>query len=354
MKKIAINLTFIVALLTINVQAQNTFPATGNAGIGTTSPLQPLHVEGKRILLGNSGEARYQLYNRGGVAEWVFGQKNSGSHNFIFSKLVSGIESDYFTITSSGLVGIGTSSPLEKLHISGPRVYISNAGEARYHLYNHGGVAEWVFGQKNSTSHDFILSKLVSGTETNYLTVSSSGIVSIAGGLNLGSGQTIYSPGRLHIAGEELLYLLNKSGVVIGKEWGGNGELTVQGITRIGAVSGTPAGYKLYVQSGILTEKVRVAINGSGNWADYVFHKDYKLSSLSELEKFIQRNRHLPNIPSAEEVVRDGIDLGQMNAKLLEKIEELTLYMIEMNKKNENLLKQIQELKCEVESLKNN
>lgn len=88
------------------------------------------------------------------------------------------------------------------------------------------------------------------------------------------------------------------------------------GSIMIGNTS-TPAGYKLYVQTGILTEKVRVAVIGSSNWADYIFHKNYKLPALSEVERFVKQYKHLPGIPSAEEVVRDGIDLGQMNAKLL-------------------------------------
>jgi len=88
--------------------------------------------------------------------------------------------------------------------------------------------------------------------------------------------------------------------------------------------------YHLYVKGGILTEHVRVAIDNSANWKDNVFAPDYKLKSISDLKEFINKNHHLPNIPSAEEVVKDGIDVGEMNAKLLGKVEELTLYIIEM------------------------
>lgn len=68
-------------------------------------------------------------------------------------------------------------------------------------------------------------------------------------------------------------------------------------------------------------------------WADYVFRRDYKLMPLSDVEKHIQDKGHLPNIPSAAEVMKNGINLGEMDAKLLEKIEELTLYSIEQEKK---------------------
>ncbi len=120
----------------------------------------------------------------------------------------------------------------------------------------------------------------------------------------------------------------------------GDGVTSIAGVTTIGNVT-APAGYKLYVESGILTEKVKVAVKGTSNWSDYVFAKDYKLLSLGEVESYIRKNKHLPGVPSAEEVVKDGIDMATMDAKLLEKIEELTLYMIEMKKENEKLKNRI-------------
>lgn len=90
--------------------------------------------------------------------------------------------------------------------------------------------------------------------------------------------------------------------------------------------------YRLFVKDGIKAEKVKVEVPSAHGWADYVFNKDYKLNSLEEVEKHIHEKGHLPNIPSADEVVRNGINLGEMDAKLLEKIEELTLYSIEQNK----------------------
>jgi hypothetical protein len=117
------------------------------------------------------------------------------------------------------------------------------------------------------------------------------------------------------------------------------------GTVKIGDVP-MPAGYKLYVEQGILTERVKVALKTSGNWADHVFAPGYKLKSLPEVEKFIKENKHLPGIPSAETLVKDGgIDMNRMFAKQMEKIEELTLYMIEIKKENEQLKKEIKALK---------
>jgi hypothetical protein len=106
-----------------------------------------------------------------------------------------------------------------------------------------------------------------------------------------------------------------------------------------------PEGYLLYVKKGILAERVRVAVATSANWADYVFDDDYKLMPLNEVEAFIKANDHLPNVPSANEIVDKGIDMAEMASKQMEKIEELTLYLIEANKRIEKLEKEIYRLK---------
>jgi trimeric autotransporter adhesin len=116
--------------------------------------------------------------------------------------------------------------------------------------------------------------------------------------------------------------------------------LDVQGTLRLGNVN-TPAGYRLYVEQGILAEKVKVAIKTSANWSDYVFDKGYQLKSLPEVEAYINKNKHLPGIPSGETLVKEGgIDVNQMFAKQMEKIEELTLYVIQQGKEIAQLKKE--------------
>lgn len=105
------------------------------------------------------------------------------------------------------------------------------------------------------------------------------------------------------------------------------GEVSV--LDRNAATSG---GYRLLVKGGMITEKIKVATAGSADWADYVFNNDYKVMPLEEVEAFIRANKHLPNVPSTDEMINNGNDLGKTDAKLLEKIEELTLYIIEINK----------------------
>ena len=108
--------------------------------------------------------------------------------------------------------------------------------------------------------------------------------------------------------------------------------LNSAGKVGIGTINLT-GDYNLFVTKGIRTEKVQVDVSKANGWADYVFEPAYQLKSLSQVEQFIKANKHLPEVPSAEQVLKQGIDLGQMDATLLKKIEELTLYVIEQNKR---------------------
>jgi trimeric autotransporter adhesin len=115
----------------------------------------------------------------------------------------------------------------------------------------------------------------------------------------------------------------------------------------IGAVAAnkTSVDYKLYVEKGILAEKVKISANA--NWPDYVFAKNYSLMPLKEVETFINTNNHLPEVPSATTIEKEGLDLGKMDATLLKKVEELTLYLIEQNKKIETLQAEVVRLKSQ-------
>ncbi|RYG29444.1 MAG: hypothetical protein EOO01_38210 [Chitinophagaceae bacterium] len=110
------------------------------------------------------------------------------------------------------------------------------------------------------------------------------------------------------------------------------------GIVRIGTTQAA-TGYMLNVGGKIIGEEVRVQLRTA--WPDYVFDDNYPLTSLDEVERFIKANKHLPNIPSAAQVESDGHLLGEMQTKLLEKVEELTLYIIDLKKEVEALKKQV-------------
>lgn len=107
-------------------------------------------------------------------------------------------------------------------------------------------------------------------------------------------------------------------------------------------------GYNLLVKGGILTEKIKVALAAPGtDWADYVFEPSYKakMLTLNEVEKYTLLHKHLPNVPSAEEMVKTGLDVSTVSKMFMEKIEELTLYMIELDK-------EVKALKAEKKALK--
>jgi len=107
----------------------------------------------------------------------------------------------------------------------------------------------------------------------------------------------------------------------------------------IGTTQINDANYRLFVEIGIRTRKVKVDV---ATWPDYVFAKDYHLPSLKEVEHFIHQNNHLPGVPSLEEIITNGVDVGETQAILLKKIEELTLYMIELKKENTELSRKIE------------
>lgn len=125
--------------------------------------------------------------------------------------------------------------------------------------------------------------------------------------------------------------------------------LDVNGTTKtnklyVGSVDATHAGsYFLSVNGPAIF--TRVVVKLYANWPDYVFEKNYKLKPLDSLNEYIQGNKHLPDMPSSEEMkYKDGIDLSEFNTKLLQKIEELTLYVIELKKENEQIKKEISKI----------
>ena len=136
--------------------------------------------------------------------------------------------------------------------------------------------------------------------------------------------------------------------------WFNSGSSQPNGKIYIGSNASYPSttgNYKLYVEGGILTEKVKVALRSTANWADYVFEKNYDLMPLKNVEEYIAAHRHLPGIDSASELSKNGLDLAEMQAKHMAKIEEMMLYIIEQNKTIEKNIKDIEELKKQVKAL---
>lgn len=122
-----------------------------------------------------------------------------------------------------------------------------------------------------------------------------------------------------------------------------NNLLVVQSTSeKVGIGTINTGSHKLAVEGTIGAREIKVESSG---WSDFVFEKDYPLKSLYELEDFINKNKHLPDIPNESEVLENGIELGKMDAKLLQKLEELTLYIIQQQKAIDQLKAELNDLK---------
>lgn len=129
--------------------------------------------------------------------------------------------------------------------------------------------------------------------------------------------------------------------------YGPTHQMTFKWNTGIGIGTNNPQ-YKLDVNGTIRAKEIKVETG----WADFVFAPDYNLPTLGEVELHIEAHKHLPGIPTEAEVKKNGVNLGEMNVKLLQKVEELTLYMIQQNKEIIQQGKVIESLKSEIDKLK--
>lgn len=242
------------------------------------------------------------------------------------------------TWPASGNVGIGTTSPTVKLDVVGGSGLFGGPTKLAY------------FGGRNSST----------GVNTNGIFLGSK---EFAVGAPL--AQLFYRSSIFSVLGATYTGFIdfgrpataNTTSASLSFGYGSTEYMRVNqdGKVRIGLDTNdikTPDGYKLFVEDGILTEKVKVAVKTTSDWADYVFASDYKRMTLDEVAAFTKANKHLPNVPSAEEIVNCGLDVAKMDAKLLEKIEELTLYIIDQDDNAKQLKAELSEQKKETECQK--
>ena len=138
----------------------------------------------------------------------------------------------------------------------------------------------------------------------------------------------IHNPGSGNQTPHHLEFYFDPPGGASGDEKWNVLVLNTNGNVGIG--TNDPGEYKLAVNGNIKAKEIVVT---QLNWSDFVFEKGYDLKPLEELEKFIEKNKHLPNIPTENEVKEKGLSIGDIQAKLLEKIEEMTLYIIQLQKR---------------------
>lgn len=271
---------------------------SGNVGIGINTPTEKLHVAGN-IKFGSStgGPASNSI-------EWFTSSFGSGFGHKIYSidpggrtdlriagRHNSGSWIDIMTFTSDGNVGIGETSPQFKFEV-------------------------------NSISRF----KAPSNTNANII---------IQGGVGVGTGYQAW-------------WLTGGNGIL---KIGGNGAtepstgaINIDYTGKVGIGTTSMGSFQLAVEGKIGAREVHVTLQNP--WPDYVFRDKYNLLPLDQLEKYILINNHLPDMPSEQQIKESGgIELGDMNTRLLKKIEELTLYIIQLKKENETIKKDIERLK---------
>lgn len=144
-----------------------------------------------------------------------------------------------------------------------------------------------------------------------------------------------YTDGEVDVTTLNATNINLNGSTLVSSQWASSGADLSYTTGNIGIGTNNTQGYMLAVAGNIVAEGVKVEL--AVNWPDFVFEKDFDLLSLKDIESYINKNGHLPNVPSAEEVKRNGISLGEMDATLLQKIEELTLHSIQQQKEIDSL-----------------
>lgn len=336
-------------------------------GIGTNAPLHKLNVNGihtdSRILLhsaGNNtdaGQADLMLwasepgltYNGVGIGNNIsnytttsgglklLNAARGGSYMRLLDNAISfnvlsasGIDKQAISINSIGNVGIGVASPTASLDINSPSVVgaetvlklkVSDAAQDYIRIINgtnsDGQFIPALNGYHVSDNRASLY--LTATTETN---------------MDTGTDPLMAFDSRTTSASVVTRPLFSWESY-------GNKKMILTSNGSLGIGTTTTGTHKLAVEGSIGAREIKVQATG---WSDFVFKKSYDLPTLEEVEKHINEKGHLKDIPSEEEVLKNGINLGEMNSKLLQKIEELTLYTIEQQKNTEKLTKVIETL----------
>lgn len=281
-----------VAILAVfsltQAMSQNTFPSTGDVGIGTTSPTATLDVRGTieaKPTTATGVQQRVSVYN-------VYTDPNNYER---FSMYYSA----NVAILKAENAGSGAARALQILTNSGDLQL--HDGNSRFRITS--GIVQ--VGNRQLWE----LRDLIFQTDNTYDVGASAASRPRTGYFGTSVVTPLVTTGQIQVSGN----LFSSGKIAIGET----------DMVKIG-------NYSLAVNGEAIFTKARVKLNS--NWPDYVFNADYQLLPLTELESFITANKHLPGIPSQQEISKQGIDLGDNQSLLLKKIEELTLYLIEQNK----------------------
>jgi hypothetical protein len=341
------------------------FSATGNFLLGTaTDDGNKLQVNGNvkvnNRVVGDVNHAYVEMSNVAGTSiNWGTGANQSA---VLAAGPILGVTNgqERLRITQGGSVGIGTSAPGALLHVNGNYAQTHPTFTGTYmveHIANNTIRFNSPVGEFMRVGPDNVVrfaGQMIESTTRGALLGNALG----------GNSLTTTAPVQFqNLVNDNTVTRLLGTDAAGNIKWrdaatisgGGSSQWTTSasniyygtGNVGIGTTNITDANYKLFVETGIRTRKVKV---DQSTWPDYVFYQQYKLPSLIEVESFIKSNNHLPDVPSAAEVEKDGLNLGDNQAVLLKKIEELTLYLIDINKKVDKLTQENAAMKKKLES----
>jgi hypothetical protein len=316
----------------------------GNVGIGTSQPFNTLSIKGRVgiRLDANPSSAAETLRVEGAITgeENVVNVTNLADQDFVIRLSGSGVGNkrtiigpsvstrfslgvgvsngnEYLTLVNGGNVGIGITTPSAKLHL----LDVGSSSNATS-VTNGNLIIQANTGGRNTTlgaQLEFVIPANSDGSNL----WGQGRIITVAG--NSGSGT---ATGKM-ILGTRRWF---DKGVGTGQAWNYGDDIVIDGAGNVGIGTTDPKSFKLAVEGKIWAKEVQVALTNHG--PDYVFEPTYHLKPLTEIETYIKENKHLPEVPSAKEMEKNGVQLGEMNMLLLKKVEELTLWVIELKKEN--------------------
>jgi hypothetical protein len=316
MKKVILSITIVIVYFNSYAQT-NTFPTSGSVGIGTTVPASNLQIRESTdskpggivaptksiIKLSRIGTGNYS-YNES--AEFRIGHGGPSLWGSQLDLFLNGStnqtdipDQQVMTWLYNGYVGIGTTTPKSTLHLMGS--FITGGGNANLDPASPVSIPNTL---ANSGQMLIGWNRQAGAGETDFIANQGAGF---------GGGFAFYNHDNSN--NEALLMYITGGGNV-----------------GIGTIN--PLSYKLAVNGSAIATSMTV--KAFANWPDYVFKKEYQLPSLTDVKTYIDQNHHLPEMPSAQQIEKDGLNLGEINKLLVKKVEELTLYLIEKDKNEKN------------------
>jgi hypothetical protein len=313
----------------------NVFPSTGNVGIGTTSPATDLNFTDLSTTSAATGISWYSASPTAFGIHRTAGSWTAPNYQQIRIGWATGIILDPGTLYGASYVQVMGGG----LRVTSGNLAIGNITPA-YPL-DVTGTAQFRNGVRfTGLTND--------NTQNNILAIDGNGNVFFRSASTLGGAGSAWGLTGNTAVNPTTTFLGTTDGSTVAFRTNNLERMRIDGATgNVGIGESSPQSL-LAVKGTITSQKVVVTQIG---WADYVFQPDYQLRSLKEVEEYIKRNGHLPELPTAEDINKTGDDLGASQVALLKKIEELTLYIIEQNKREKEQKEQLQSMQKRLDRL---